>query len=257
MKLKNKSIIVTGSTMGIGAAVARRVHEEGAMVLVHGLEEEAGKKLVAELGDRAVLHIDDLADPEAPARLVAAALEAFGKIDALVNNAGIVQFSNIKTTDAALFDKIIAVNVRAPFLLIKAALPHLTTTGGSVVNIGSVNAYCGEPNLVPYSVSKGALMTLSRNLGDTLHRENGVRVNHINPGWVLSEGENQRKISQGMPENWAFELPKESAPSGRILKPEEIAEAVLYFLSDACGPVSGAVIELEQFPMIGRNPPKS
>ena len=88
---------------------------------------------------------------------------------------------------------VLAVNTIAPFLLIKAALPYLTPTHGCVLNIGSVNAWSGEPKLLAYSLSKGALMTLTRNLGDTLHRENGVRVNQINPGWVLTETEVQRK----------------------------------------------------------------
>ena len=113
----------------------------------------------------------------------------FGKLDAVVNNAAIVASSNIHTTDLAFLRRLIEVNTVAPFALIKAALPELTKQHGCVLNIGSVNAYSGEPNLFAYSVSKGALMTMTRNLGDTLHRENGVRVNQINPGWVLTETE--------------------------------------------------------------------
>jgi NAD(P)-dependent dehydrogenase (short-subunit alcohol dehydrogenase family) len=256
MKLKDKAIIVTGSTMGIGAAVARGVHREGASVLVHGLESELGLRLVDELGDRAALHVDDLQDPNAPTRIVAAAIDAFGHLDGLVNNAAFVATGDVETTDVSLFDKLIAVNVRAPFFLIQAALPHLSRSRGAVVNIGSVNAYSGEPDLLPYSISKGALMTMSRNLGDALHREANVRVNQINPGWVLTEAERHRKKDQGMPEDWPAQLPKQFAPSGRLLTPEEIAEAVVFFLGDDCGPVSGSVLELEQHPMIGRNPPK-
>lgn len=252
MKLTDKTIIVTGSTMGIGAAVARLVHREGASVLVHGVEEDLGKAIVDELGERAVLHIDDLADPEAPDRIVAKALDAFGRIDGLVNNAAIIPFRKFADTDAALFDRTIAINTRAPFLLIKAALPHLEKTHGSVVNIGSVNAHCGEPDLIPYAASKGALMTLTRNLGDSLHRGHGVRVNQINPGWVLTEGEYRRKIDCGLGEDWPETVGKAHAASGRLIKPEEIAEAVLYFLSEACGPMSGNVLDLEQHPVIGR-----
>ena len=125
-----------------------------------------------------------------------------------------------------------------------------------VVNIGSVNAYSGEENLLPYSISKGALMTLSRNLGDSLHRCHGVRVNQINPGWVLTENEIRHKIKEGMPEDWPAHLPKLFAPAGRIFRPDEIAATVALFLSEEFGPVSGAVIDLEQHPFIGRNPPK-
>jgi NAD(P)-dependent dehydrogenase (short-subunit alcohol dehydrogenase family) len=137
-----------------------------------------------------------------------------------------------------------------------AALPHLRETHGSVINIGSVNAYSGEPNLMPYSVSKGALMTLTRNLGDTLMREDGVRVNQINPGWVLTENEAKRKREHGLKDDWYADLPKVYAPAGRILWPEEIAACAAWLLADECGPISGQVFDLEQHPFIGRNPPK-
>lgn len=148
------------------------------------------------------------------------------------------------------------VNTLAPFALIQAALPELRKVRGSVLNIGSVNAYSGEPNLMPYSVSKGALMTLTRNLGDTLMREDGVRVNQVNPGWVLTENEAKRKREHGLPEDWYADLPKVYAPAGRILWPEEIAAAAVYWLADESGPISGQVVDLEQHPFIGRNPPK-
>ena len=206
----------------------------------------------ADLGEHAAFHADDLSDPQAPARLIAATLEHFGQIDGLVNNAAIRAFKTFENSDTAFFDKILAVNTRAPFLLIQAALPHLAKAHGSVLNIGSVNAHCGEPGLAPYAMSKGALMTMTRNLGDSLRREHGVRVNQVNPGWVLTEGERQRKIDCGLSEDWPETTGKEFAASGRLLKPEEIAEAVLYFLSDACGPISGSVVDLEQHPLIGR-----
>jgi NAD(P)-dependent dehydrogenase (short-subunit alcohol dehydrogenase family) len=100
------------------------------------------------------------------------------------------------------------------------------------------------------------LMTMTRNLGDTLHRENGVRVNQINPGWVLTETEVSRKRSHGLADDWYKDLPGIYAPAGRILKPEEIAAASIYWLADESGPVSGQVVDLEQYPFIGRNPPK-
>jgi NAD(P)-dependent dehydrogenase (short-subunit alcohol dehydrogenase family) len=105
-------------------------------------------------------------------------------------------------------------------------------------------------------VSKGGLMTLTRNLGDTLHRECGVRVNQINPGWVLTETEQKRKIAHGLSENWFRGIPSVFAPSGRLLNPEEIAAAAVYWLGDECGPISGQIVDLEQHPFIGRNPPK-
>ena len=148
-----------------------------------------------------------------------------------------------------------AVNVRAPMLLIKAAFAYLKENKGSVLSIGSVNAYCGESNLLPYSLSKAALMVLTRNLADA-HGPDGVRFNQINPGWVHSAAEDalQRRIRKD--EHWVEHLPKAFAPSGRILKPEEIAALAVYWMSDESQIVSGTVMECEQFPVIGRNPAK-
>ena len=257
MRLANKVIIVTGSTTGIGKAIAIKCVSEGASVIIHGLEQDLGNEVMKELGnEKAVLHIEDISIEGAADRLVRVAVEKFGRLDAIVNNAAAVVSSNIHSTDIAFFQKVLAINTIAPFALIKAALPHLTENYGCVLNIGSVNAYSGEPNLFAYSVSKGALMTMTRNLGDTLHRENGVRVNQINPGWVLTETEIIRKREHGLADDWYSEIPEVYAPSGRILLPKEIAAAAIYWLSDECGPISGQVVELEQYPFIGRNPPK-
>jgi len=257
MRLQNKVIIVTGSTTGIGKAIAKRCVQEGAKVIVHGLESEWANDVVKELGDEhAASWIGDLSDPAIPQQLVDLALSKFGRLDAIVNNAAIVASSNIQTTDVAFMEKIFGVNTIAPLMLIKAALPALEKNRGAVLNIGSVNAYSGEPNLLAYSVSKGALMTLTRNLGDSLHRENGVRVNQINPGWVLTETERERKKKHGLAEDWYKDLPRVYAPAGRILWPEEIAAAAIYWLADESGPISGQVVDLEQHPFIGRNPPK-
>jgi NAD(P)-dependent dehydrogenase (short-subunit alcohol dehydrogenase family) len=257
MRLENKVIVVTGSTTGIGKAIAIRCAAEGARVMLHGLEQDWGEQVLSEIGkDKAGLHIEDLAKEGSSGRLIISTIERFGKIDALVNNAAIVASSNVQTTDETFLRKILDINCVAPFMLIREALPYLANQKGSVLNIGSVNAWSGEPNLLAYSISKGALMTMTRNLGDTLHREYGVRVNQINPGWVLTEKEIIRKKEQGLPEDWFKDLPPVFAPAGRILKPDEIAAASIYWLSDECGPVSGQVVDLEQHPFFGRNPPK-
>lgn len=257
MRLKDKVIIVTGSTTGIGKAIAIRCVKEGARVVIHGLEENWGRQVLAELGkEKSVLHIEDISKEGAPERLVDLAIKSFGKLDAVVNNAAMVVSSNIHTTDKSFIQKVLEVNTIAPFELIKASLSYLSEQHGCVLNIGSVNAWSGEPNLFAYSVSKGALMTMTRNLGDTLHRENGVRVNQINPGWVLTETEKQRKKDHGLSADWYKDLPPVYAPAGRILWPEEIAAAAVYWLADESGPISGQVVDLEQHPFIGRNPPK-
>ena len=255
MRLAGKAVIVTGSTTGIGEAIARRAVAEGARVLIHGRDEERAQALVKELGRATACHIDDIGDPAAPPRIIGAAIKAFGRLDALVNNAASVKRSNLENTDAALFDQMIATNLRAPLLLIQAAVPHLKVTRGCVLNIGSVNGYCGEANLLAYSISKGGLMTLSRNLADALGRD-GVRVNHFNVGWVLTPNEYHVKIADGLPPDWPERVPKTKAPSGRLMKPEEIATAAVYWIGEESRPISGTVLELEQHPVIGRNPPK-
>ncbi|MCC6492672.1 MAG: SDR family oxidoreductase [Pirellulales bacterium] len=255
MRLQDQVVLVTGSTTGIGEAIARRAHAEGARVVLHGRNEKRGHEIAGELGSRAVFLAADLADAAAAPQLVAGAVTAFGKLDAIVNNAAWVVRSDLAATDAALFDKVMATNVRAPLLLVKAAVGELKKTRGCVLNIGSINAYTGESNLLAYSFSKGALMTLSRNLADALCYDQ-VRVNHFNVGWVLTPNEYQQKLADGLPEDWPQQLDPQFAPSGRIMKPEEIAAAAVYWISPESRPVSGSVIELEQYPIIGRNPTK-
>src|ERR1700728_5049126 len=256
MRLKDKVILVTGSTTGIGEGLVRIFTREGAKVMIHGRRKDAAQKLAAELGERASFCIGALDDPEVPARLIAETTGHFGRIDGLVNNAAAIVRSNIETTDAELFDRTVAVDLRAPFLLIQAALPHFRKQGtGRVLNIGSINAYCGERNQLAYSVSKGGLMTMTRNLADA-HGTEGIRVNQLNVGWTLTPNEFALKIKEGLPEDWPARVGKQFAPSGRLLSPEEIAWAAVYFLSDEAALINGAVLDLEQYPVIGRNPVK-
>ena len=254
--LPDKVVLVTGSSTGIGEAIAHRAAAEGARVMVHGRDEARAQEVSEAIGERAAFAVADLADPEAPQRLIDATIERFGRLDALVNNAALTTRGNLETTDVRLFDRIIAVNLRAPFLLIQAALPHFRKQGGGVVlNIGSINALGGEPNLLPYSMSKGGLLTMTRNLASALAEEH-VRLNQLNVGWTLTENEQKLKEEEGFPDNWEAQLPAAYAPSGRIFRPDEIAAHAVLWLSDAAGPVSGAIYEIEQYPMIGRNPAK-
>ena len=184
-----------------------------------------------------------------------ACLKEFGRIDAIVNNAATIERGKINEIKPSEFDRIMAVNIRSSLFLIQAALDELKKNRGVVLNIGSINAYSGESSLLIYSISKGAMQTMSRNLANA-HGKDGVRVNQINPGWVLTEREYVDQIKKGMPENWPDTLPREHAPSGRIIKPEEIAVAAMYWISDESYPITGSVIELEQFSIFGRNPEK-
>ena len=259
MRLKDKVILVTGSTTGIGEGMARVFVREGARVMVHGTREAAAAKLVDEIGDggkQAGYAIGPLDHPDVPARLVAETIKKFGRIDGLVNNAAAMTRSSLETTTVPVFDQTIAINLRAPFLLIQAALPHFRRQGGGrVLNIGSINGYCGEPGQFAYSVSKGGLITLTRNIADAYGRE-GVRVNLMNVGWTLTPNEYELKKKEGLPEDWPAKVPWVFAPSGRLLSPEDVAWGAVYFLSDEAALINGAVLDFEQYPLVGRNPAK-
>lgn len=256
MRLKDKVILVTGSTTGIGEGMARVFTREGAKVMIHGRRKDAAQKLATELGERTFFCVGSLEDPQVPTRLIGETIGHFGRIDGLVNNAAAIIRGNIENTDAELFDRTVAIDLKAPFLLIQAALPHFRKQGtGRVLNIGSINAYCGERNQFAYSVCKGGLMTLTRNLADA-HGIEGIRVNQLNVGWTLTPNEFALKMKEGLPEDWPIKVSATFAPSGRLLSPEDIAWAAVYFLSDEGGLINGAVLDLEQYPVIGRNPVK-
>ena len=256
MQLKNKVIIVTGSTTGIGEAIARRCVGEGARVLIHGRDQQRAEALTSKLGDAASYHLDDVADPQAPARLVDAAMQAFGQIDGLVNNAAWIKRSDLATTDADLFDKMMAINTRAPMLMVRAAIEHLKKNQGSVVGIGSINAYTGEPRQLVYAMSKAAVATMSRNLANTFAQQH-VRFNHFNVGWVLTDNEYKLKVSEGLDKDWPQQWAGTSdIPAGKMTQPDDIAAHAVFWLSDASRPISGSVIDLEQYPVVGRIPLK-
>ena len=255
--LADRVVLVTGSGTGIGEAIAIRAAAEGALVMVHDRDEQSARAVAESIGPETGVVIADLEEDDAPERIIEAVLKRYGRIDGLVNNAALTSRGNLTTTDRGLFDHMMRVNVRAPFLLIQAAVPHFRRQGrGVVLNVGSVNAYCGEPNLLPYSISKGALMTMTRNLGDVLALE-GIRVNQINPGWTLTPNERKMKEEHGLGTGWETRLSPVFAPAGRIFRPEEVAAHAVFWLSDAAGPVSGSVIDIEQYPVVGRNPDKA
>lgn len=255
-RLKDKVILVTGSTTGIGEGMVRIFAREGARVMVHGLRHDQAQNLVQEIGSDASFAVGALEEPSVPAALIEKTVAHFGRIDGLVNNAAVMTRGTIEETDFEAFDRTVTVNLKAPFFLIRSALPHFRRLGGgSILNIGSVNAYCGERSQCIYSTCKGALMTLTRNVADA-HAAEGIRVNQLNVGWTLTANERALKIKEGLPEDWPLRLPKTFVPAGRLLSPEEVALAAVYFLSDESALVNGSVLDLSQYPMIGRNPTK-
>lgn len=251
--LQDKVAVVTGSTSGIGKGIAFHFGFIGARVVVHGSDERRAAEtvdLIATAGGIADTFLGDLADPKVCTGLIEFAVERFGGIDVLVNNAGIFDRGDVESTSLELWDRIMAVNLRAPFLSMQEAVKHMKPNNrGSIVNIGSVNAYIGQPNLHPYSVSKGGLMTMTKNAAAYLSQYR-IRVNQINVGWTLTEGEHRVKLKEGKGENWLVDALR-SRPFGRLLLPQDIALAAAYFASDESELVTGSVLDLEQYPVGG------
>lgn len=245
--LAGQVAVVTGSTRGIGAGVARKFAEHGARVVVHGRERKEGEAVVAAIRQSrsdALLVTGDLREEVHCRGLIRQAVVRFGRLDILVNNAGVVDRGNIETTSVELWDRIFAVNLRAPFILCQEAVKQMKERqSGCIINIGSVNAYVGMRKLLPYSASKGGLMTLTRNLAHYLTQYR-IRVNQINPGWVLTEGEHQvQSVAEGRGEQWLEESVK-TRPFGRLISPEEIGRAALFFATNEL--ITGAVLDYEQ-----------
>jgi NAD(P)-dependent dehydrogenase (short-subunit alcohol dehydrogenase family) len=254
-RFDGKVALVTGATRGIGAAIARRLASEGARVCICGRSAADGAALAEELGGagRALFVRADLSQPGDCAAVVDGALGAFGRLDVLVNNAASVARGTIETTSAEDFDAMMALNVRAPFLLIQRAMPAFKAqferagAGGAVVNIGSINAYIGLPALMAYSASKGGLTTLSKNLANALSPWR-VRVHVLQVGWTLTEGEEMVQRAEGAPDDWAAQGGA-TRPWGRLIDPAEIAAAAAFLASDEAAVFSGAALDLEQFPI--------
>jgi NAD(P)-dependent dehydrogenase (short-subunit alcohol dehydrogenase family) len=249
--LSGKVSVVTGSTSGIGRGIADHFAKLGSSIVVHGRDRDEGLETVRRVraaGREAEYFDGDLTDEAVCRGLIRAAVEWFGGLDILVNNAADTGRGDLEHIAVARWDTIMAVNLRAPFILLQESIaPMRARGGGSIVNIGSVLAYVGEQKLGAYSVSKGGLMTLTKNAASLLNRDR-IRVNQINVGWTLTDGERRVKREQeGKGDSWV-EQAIATRPFGRLLAPLDIAHAAEYFASDASECVTGSVLDLEQYP---------
>jgi NAD(P)-dependent dehydrogenase (short-subunit alcohol dehydrogenase family) len=244
--LDGRVAVVTGGTQGLGAAVATLFVNEGARVVLGGRSRKNGEALAAGLGEKAVYQETDLARAEDCRALVDAAIRTFDGVDLLVNCAADSSRSTVDDFTPEFFDRQVAINLRAPLLLAQHAMPSLRKRGGSIINIGSVNSFMGEPKLLVYAATKGALATASRNLANALKFDR-VRVYCLNLGWVDTEGERAVLAKLGHPADFIDRQGKQW-PLQRPLRPSEVADVCLFLASDKAAPFSGTVIELEQFP---------
>jgi NAD(P)-dependent dehydrogenase (short-subunit alcohol dehydrogenase family) len=243
--------LVTGSTQGLGRSLLLELARDGLSgAVVTGRDEARGASVCDELsalGCDAVFVAAELDSAERVEALVAAADERFGRVDHLANCAAVTDRGDVFTTTAEFWDWMMAVNVRAPFLLAQgvARLARRNGRPASIVNIGSVAGYGGPPFITAYSVSKGALATLTKSLAFQLMRDH-VRVVQVNPGWMDTPGEDviQRKYHGGG-DDW-LEKAEAERPFGRLIKTDELARTLAFVLSDDAGMMTGAIIDYDQ-----------
>jgi NAD(P)-dependent dehydrogenase (short-subunit alcohol dehydrogenase family) len=247
MSFKGRSFIVTGGTQGIGESVARRLLAADAnAVVISGRNVERGRMVEKSLGERS-LFIPGHLEREADCRsLVQKAKERLGQIDGLVNAAGLTDRGTIESTTVELWDRLFAVNVRAPFIISQEVVRHMRERkiAGSIVNVITMSSHGGQPFLVAYSASKGALANLTKNLAHGL-RSDRIRVNGINMGWAETPGEHAIQARDGAPSDW-LERAEARQPFGRLIKPDDVADLALFLLSERSAMMTGALIDLDQ-----------
>ena len=248
--LAGRVYLVTGSTQGIGAAVALALAQAGVRgVVICGRNQGGGARVKAAIeaaGAAAEYVPADLA--EAPdCRAVTAACDArFGRLDGLVNAAGMTDRGTLGDTTVELWDRMFAVNTRAPFILMQDAVAIMRREGiaGSIVNIITMSSHGGQPFITAYCASKGALATLTKNAAHALRGER-IRVNGVNIGWADTPNEHKVQMAGGAPADWLAGAEAEQ-PFGRLIKPDDVAKICLFLLGPDSGLMTGALIDYDQ-----------
>jgi len=241
MDLAEKVAIVTGAGQGLGWAIAKRLADDGACLVIADINWERAQEkaaLLQRMGQEAMAIKVDVSKAKEVAHMVEQVLEKFGRIDILVNNAGILgPYFPVEEYPEDLWDQVIAVNLKGTFLCCKAVIPIMKKRGkGSIVNIASVAGKEGNANMAPYSASKGAIITLTKTLGKELATSQ-IRVNAVSPALLETE------MTQSMtPEQRALLTSK--IPMGRLGKPEEVAAVVKFLVSDEASFVTGQCYDI-------------
>jgi len=246
MSFSNKVIVVTGATSGIGRATAEAFGRDSGSVVIVGRNETVLTEVAAAVrtgGGKAAVCQADVTDADAPARIVRTALDEFGGLDVVVNAAGIIATGSLEATTDDVWDMMMAVNVRAPFRLMRAAAPHLTARKGTVVNVSSVNGLRSFPGVLAYCVSKSAVDQLTRCAAIEM-APLGVRVNAVNPGVTVTNL--HRRSGMDETQYAAFlERSKATHPLGRPGQPSDIAEMILFLASEKASWMTGETIPID------------
>lgn len=239
-RLEGRVALITGASRGIGLAIAQMFLAAGASCLLTGRSQTEGvTALLAEYPDRAAWHAADVTGEDAPEAMVAATLDRFGRLDVLVNNAGIADDGDFHDFDDARLRAIMEVNLMAPFRIARAAVrPMLAQGRGAIVNIGSISAeVANKPQLqVAYNASKAAVHQMTRVMAFE-YAARGIRVNALAPGYVVSD-----MTAGGIARPEWNRIWTENTPMGRFARPEEMASCALFLASDAASYVTGAVL---------------
>jgi NAD(P)-dependent dehydrogenase (short-subunit alcohol dehydrogenase family) len=241
-----QQVIVTGASSGIGRATALRFGQAGASVLAVGRDETALAEVVSEIergGGRAAACASDVTDASAPDHIVSTALSRLGGLTTLVNAAGIIGTGSVESTGDAEWDTMMDINSRAPFRLMRAALPALIASQGTIVNVSSVTGLRAFPGVLAYCVSKAAIDQLTRCAALDLASK-GVRVNAVNPGVVVSNLHRRGGMNE---ENYKAFLTRsrETHPLGRPGEPSEIADLIFFLASDNAKWITGETISID------------
>ncbi|AUY47656.1 SDR family oxidoreductase [Streptomyces sp. CB01881] len=241
-------VVITGGGTGIGAATARLLRADGHHVVISGRRPEPLERVARETG--AVAHVSDATDPDDVEALVEAAVSRFGRLDGLVLNAGVGRGGAVGDVALEDWELVMRTNVTGPFLLLRAALPHLLRSRGAVVAVASVSALRNGSANAAYATSKAALLQLCRSLAVDYGRD-GLRANTVCPSWVRTEMADRpmtrlaerEGLAGGVDE--AYREATRLTPAGRPGEPEEVAAAIGWLLSPAAGYVNGAVLTVD------------